>query len=199
MKNSKSQKENSNGIIRVLKIVLSVIFGSVAGPLELLCVGFIVKDKNPQIFWLIGGILVFSVVYLIVLFILNNLFHRKDYDGDKCRLIMRILAPISIFVTWFVIGKFLNNEGTVSSIFLAILFMVPNLPIFVPAVGGNSSGSSKKIRATTWNFGGYKETTYRDEDGNKVGEATSFDWGPVTDTTIKDKNGNETKIEHWKF
>jgi len=199
MKNSESREENSNEIIRFLKIVLSVIFGSVAGPLELLCVGFIIKDKSPQIFWLIGGIFVFSIVYLIVLFILNNLFHRKDYDGDKCWLIMRILAPISILVTWFVIGKFVNGGGTVSSIFLTLLFMVPNLPIFVPAIGGNSNGSSKKIRATTWDYGRYRETTYKDEDGNKVGTATSFDWGPVTDTTIKDKDGNKTKIEHWKF
>ena len=190
-------KENSKGITRILKIIFSIIVGIAAGPLELLWTGFLVKDKNSQILWLIGGILSFSIVYLIVLFILNNLFHRKDYEGDKCWLIARVLAPISILITWFIIGKY-NGDGNVSSVFLALFLMIPNIFFFVPA-GSGSNATNKKIKATTWNFGKYKETTFTDETGKKVGEVSSFDWGPVTDTTIKDKNGNKTKIEHWKL
>ena len=197
MNNEETSKENSKGITRILKIIFSIIVGIVAGPLELLWTGFLVKDKNSQILWLIGGILSFSIVYLIVLFILNNLFHRKDYDGDKCWLIARVLAPISILITWFIIGKY-NGDGNVSSVFLALFLMIPNIFFFVPA-GSGSNATNKKIKATTWNFGKYKETTFTDETGKKVGEVSSFDWGPVTDTTIKDKNGNRTKIEHWKL
>ena len=197
MNNGEAPKENPNGITRILKIIFSIIAGVVAGPLELLWTGFLVKDKSSQILWLIGGILSFSIVYLIVLFILNNLFHRKDYDGDKCWLIARILAPISILITWFIIGKY-NGDGNVSSVFLALFLMIPNLFFFVPA-GSGSNATNRKIKATTWNFGKYKETTFTDENGKKVGEVSSFDWGPVTDTTIKDKEGNKTKIEHWKL
>lgn len=197
MNNEETSKENSKGITRILKIIFSIIVGIVAGPLELLWTGFLVKDKNSQILWLIGGILSFSIVYLIVLFIVNNLFHRKDYDGDKCWLIARVLAPISILITWFIIGKY-NGDGNVSSVFLALFLMIPNIFFFVPA-GSGSNATNKKIKATTWNFGKYKETTFTDETGKKVGEVSSFDWGPVTDTTIKDKNGNKTKIEHWKL
>ena len=197
MNNEETSKENSKGITRILKIIFSIIVGIVAGPLELLWTGFLVKDKNSQILWLIGGILSFSIVYLIVLFIVNNLFHRKDYDGDKCWLIARVLAPISILITWFIIGKY-NGDGNVSSVFLALFLMIPNIFFFVPA-GSGSNATNKKIKATTWNFGKYKETTFTDETGKKVGEVSSFDWGPVTDTTIKDKNGNRTKVEHWKL
>ena len=197
MNNEETSKENSKGITRILKIIFSIIVGIAAGPLELLWTGFLVKDKNSQILWLIGGILSFSIVYLIVLFIVNNLFHRKDYDGDKCWLIARVLAPISILITWFIIGKY-NGDGNVSSVFLALFLMIPNIFFFVPA-GSGSNATNKKIKATTWNFGKYKETTFTDETGKKVGEVSSFDWGPVTDTTIKDKNGNRTKIEHWKL
>lgn len=197
MNNEETSKENSKGITRILKIIFSIIVGIAAGPLELLWTGFLVKDKNSQILWLIGGILSFSIVYLIVLFILNNLFHRKDYEGDKCWLIARVLAPISILITWFIIGKY-NGDGNVSSVFLALFLMIPNIFFFVPA-GSGSNATNKKIKATTWNFGKYKETTFTDETGKKVGEVSSFDWGPVTDTTIKDKNGNKTKIEHWKL
>ena len=197
MNNEETSKENSKGITRILKIIFSIIVGIVAGPLELLWTGFLVKDKNSQILWLIGGILSFSIVYLIVLFIVNNLFHRKDYDGDKCWLIARVLAPISILITWFIIGKY-NGDGNVSSVFLALFLMIPNIFFFVSA-GSGSNATNKKIKATTWNFGKYKETTFTDETGKKVGEVSSFDWGPVTDTTIKDKNGNRTKIEHWKL
>ena len=197
MNNEETSKENSKGITRILKIIFSIIVGIAAGPLELLWTGFLVKDKNSQILWLIGGILSFSIVYLIVLFIVNNLFHRKDYEGDKCWLIARVLAPISILITWFIIGKY-NGDGNVSSVFLALFLMIPNIFFFVPA-GSGSNATNKKIKATTWNFGKYKETTFTDETGKKVGEVSSFDWGPVTDTTIKDKNGNKTKIEHWKL
>ena len=197
MNNEETSKENSKGITRILKIIFSIIVGIVAGPLELLWTGFLVKDKNSQILWLIGGILSFSIVYLIVLFIVNNLFHSNYYDGDKCWLIARVLAPIIILSTWFIIGKY-NGDGNVSSVSLALFLMIPNIFFFVPA-GSGSNATNKKIKATTWNFGKYKETTFTDETGKKVGEVSSFDWGPVTDTTIKDKNGNRTKIEHWKL
>lgn len=195
MKKSKGKKQNNIG--RIIKIILSILLGIFTGPLEILCTGYIIKGKSLQLLWLIGAIFVFSILYLLLLYILNNLLHKKDDDGDKCWLILRILAPISIFVTWFLIAKY-NGDGNITSIIFSILFMLPNVLFFVPA-GSGSNTFSNRIRATTWNFGKYSETTYRDENGNKVGESKSFDWGPVRDTTIKDKNGNETKIEHWKF
>lgn len=197
MKKEKSRKKKTNQTIGILKVVFSVILGIVTGPLELLCAGLIIKGKDLQLLWLIGAIFVFSILYLLVLFFLNNFLHRKDDDGDKCWLIMRILAPISIFATWFLIAKY-NGDGNITSIIFAMLFMLPNVLFFVPA-GSDSGSSNKKIRATTWNFGKYSETTYRDEKGNKIAESTSFDWGPVRDTKIKDRDGNETNIEHWKF
>ncbi len=197
MTKKKSRKKEKNNIGRIFKIILSVLLGVITGPLELLCAGLIIKGKDLQLLWLIGAIFVFSILYLLVLFILTNLLHRKDDDYEKCWLIIRILAPISVFVTWFFIAKY-NGDGNITSIIFSTLFMLPNVLFFVPA-GGESSASSKKIRATTLNFGKYSETTYRDENGNKVAETKSFDWGPVRDTTIKDKDGNETKIEHWKL
>ena len=139
-----------------------------------------------------------------------NIKHKMQKD----RLYSSILYNILLFVLVFLVVKLNNDEGIVSCIFVGILLSLPSL-IFITRLnewdghgklGGESDSSSyqatkrkRKIRATTWDFGGYKETTYRDEDGNKIGRATTFDWGPVRDTTFKDKDGNETKVEHWKF
>lgn len=136
-----------------------------------------------------------------------------EYKMQQDRVFSGWLYNIIFIILMTIICKTLNNEGIISSILVALLVSIPSL-VLVPRMNKLSgfenfkdissysqseTPKSRKIRATTWDFGGYKETTYRDEYGNKVGEATSFDWGPVTDTTIKDKDGNKTKIEHWKF
>lgn len=138
----------------------------------------------------------------------SNIIYKMRED----RHFSAIFYNITLAIVVFIIVKLNNNESIFSSLFVAVILTLPSL-ILNPHIGGDdgygtgniapSSKSifpkTKKIRATTWDFGGYRETTYKDEDGNKVGTATSFDWGPVTDTTIKDKDGNKTKIEHWKF
>lgn len=134
------------------------------------------------------------------------------YKMREDRHFSAIFYNITLAIVVFIIVKFNNNESIFSSLFVAVILTLPSL-ILNPHIGGDTGYGTgdittssesiapkrKKIRATTWDFGGYRETTYKDEDGNKVGTATSFDWGPVTDTTIKDKDGNKTKIEHWKF
>ena len=134
------------------------------------------------------------------------------YKIKKDRVFSAILYNIIFFILVFLAVKFNNDEGIISCIFVAVLLSLPSLILITHLnewdgygkIGYDpsyavSTPKSKKIRATTWNYGRYSETTYRDEDGKKVGEATSFDWGPVKNTTIKDKDGNETKVEHWKF
>ena len=134
------------------------------------------------------------------------------YKMQKDRLFSDILYNIVLFILVFLVVKLNNDEGVVSCLFVAVLLCLPSLILITHLnewdgygkIGYNPSSSSstkknKKISATTWNYGRYSETTYHDEDGNKVGQATSFDWGPVRDTTFKDKDGNETKVEHWKF
>lgn len=136
-----------------------------------------------------------------------------EYKKQQDRVFSGWLYNIIFIILVTIVVKTLNNEGIISSIIVALLLSIPSF-ICTPRVNKLSgfenfkdtssfespqTSSSKRIKATTWDFGGFKETTYRDEYGNKVGEATSFDWGPVTDTTIKDKDGNKTKIEHWKF
>ena len=134
------------------------------------------------------------------------------YKMQKDRVIAAILYNLILFILVFLVVKFNNDEGIISCLFVALLLCLPSF-IFMPRlnewdgygkIGYNPSLEQKslkpkKIHATTWNYGRYSKTTYRDQDGNKVGEASSFDWGPVQDTTIKDKDGNETKFEHWKF
>ena len=134
------------------------------------------------------------------------------YKINKDRVFSAILYNIVFFVLVFLVVKFNNDEGIISCIFVAVLLSLPSLILITrlnewdgygkieydPSLA-SSTPKSRKIRATTWNYGRYSETTYRDENGNKVGEETSFDWGPVRNTTIKDKDGNETKVEHWKF
>ena len=135
-----------------------------------------------------------------------------EYKMQKDIVFSGWLYNIIFIIIMTFILKYLNNTGIISGVILALIVSIPSL-IFVPRLYmwdgyGNrdtyeknafsTPQKNKKIRAMTWDFGGYKETTYRDENGNKVGTATTFDWGPVTDTVIKDKDGNKTKIEHWK-
>lgn len=135
-----------------------------------------------------------------------------EYKMQQDRVFSGWLYNIIFIILMTIICKILNNEGIISSILVALLISIPSL-VLAPRmnklsgfenfkdISSNTNSQpqrSRKISAVTWDFGGYKETTYRDEDGNKVGEATSIDWGPVTDTTIKDKDGNKTTIEHWK-
>ena len=133
------------------------------------------------------------------------------YKMQKDRFISTILYNIIFFVLVYLVVKFNNDESFISCLFVAFLLTLPSLIImprlnewdghgkigYIPSE--QNKPKNRKIHATTWNFGKYSETTYRDDDGNKVAESTSFDWGPVKDTTIKDKDGNKTKIEHWKF
>lgn len=134
------------------------------------------------------------------------------YKVKKDRVFSAILYNIIFFILVFLVVKFNNDEGIISCLFVALLLSLPSLVLITHLnewdgygkIGYNpsfapSTPKNRKIRATTWNYGRYSETTYRDENGNKVGEETSFDWGPVRNTTIKDKDGNETKVEHWKF
>lgn len=142
---------------------------------------------------------------------------NAKYKMKKDRAFSVLIYNIIFAIAVFLYIKFNNNEGIITCLTLTLILVLPSLilrprPYYLwdgYGMVGNTdsilerinplSSKRRKIRATTWDFGGYKETTYRDEDGNKVGTATSFDWGPVTDTTIKDKDGNETKVEHWKF
>lgn len=139
------------------------------------------------------------------------------YKMKKDRAFSVLIYNIIFTIVMFVYIKF-NNKGIITCLIVTFILVLPslilrprpyylwdgygttgNIDSLLERINAPLSSKRRKIRATTWDFGGYKETTYRDEDGKKVGRATSFDWGPVTDTTIKDKNGNETKIEHWKL
>lgn len=135
-----------------------------------------------------------------------------EYKMQQDRVFSGLLYNIIFIILVTFVVKVLNNEGIISSVIIALLLSIPSF-ICTPRMNKlsgfenfkdissfekNQTPKSRKISAFTWDFGGYKETTYRDENGNKVGEVTSIDWGPVTDTTIKDKDGNKTKIEHWK-
>ena len=144
MDNNKRSTKKSNITIKIIKIIFSIILGVIAGPLELFWLKFIdVENRSFQIFWLIIGILSFSILYLVMLIILNKIINRNDHNSDKCWYIMRILAPISILITYFIIGK-INNEGTISCVILSIIFMIPNLPLFIPFELANGSSTSTK-------------------------------------------------------
>lgn len=189
--------------------VLSGIVGLLAGPLELLFVDVVLKNlvqnKINSLFWVLGSLAVFPIVYALGIFIVRLILYKKSYDFEKCWIIIRILAPISIFLTCFIINKFINHAGTISSIFQSLFFLGCNFLFFVVSDPGGdtegrvkSGGKTRKLRADTWSWRGLSETTFRDEDGNKVGTVSSIDHGFVKDTVIKDSNGNETRIEDWK-
>lgn len=114
------------------------------------------------------------------------------YKVKKDRVFSDILYNIIFFILVFLVVKFNNDEGIISCLFVALLLSLPSLVLITHLnewdgygkIGYNpsfapSTPKNRKIRATTWNYGRYSETTYRDENGNKVGEETSFDWGPV--------------------
>ena len=137
-----------------------------------------------------------------------NVEHQQAED----RIFLAQVYNISFIILMAIFIKFLNNEGIISSILSAIIIAIPTI-LFSPVVTKKLTGyerfgepssynfkpTSTKIKATTWNFGFYSETTYRDEYGKTIGKATSIDWGPVKDTTLEDENGNKTEMEHWKF
>ena len=137
-----------------------------------------------------------------------NVEHQQAED----RIFLALVYNISFIILMAIFIKFLNNEGIITSIISAIIIAIPTI-LFSPIVTNKLTGyerfgdptsynfkpTSTKIKATTWNFGFYSETTYRDEFGKTIGKATSFDWGPVKDTTLEDEHGNKTEMEHWKF
>ena len=137
-----------------------------------------------------------------------NVEHQQAED----RIFLALVYNISFIILMAIFIKFLNNEGIITSIISAIIIAIPTI-LFSPVVTKKLTGyerfgepssynfkpTSTKIKATTWNFGFYSETTYRDEFGKTIGKATSFDWGPVKDTTLEDEHGNKTEMEHWKF
>ena len=137
-----------------------------------------------------------------------NVEHQQAED----RIFLALVYNISFIILMTIFIKFLNNEGIITSIISAIIIAIPTI-LFSPIVTNKLTGyerfgdpssynfkpTSTKIKATTWNFGFYSETTYRDEFGKTIGKATSFDWGPVKDTTLEDEHGNKTEMEHWKF
>ena len=137
-----------------------------------------------------------------------NVEHQQAED----RIFLAQVYNISFIILMAIFIKFLNNEGIITSIISAIIIAIPTI-LFSPIVTNKLTGyerfgdpssynfkpTSTKIKATTWNFGFYSETTYRDEYGKTIGKATSIDWGPVKDTTLEDENGNKTEMEHWKF
>lgn len=137
-----------------------------------------------------------------------NVEHQQAED----RIFLALVYNISFIILMTIFIKFLNNEGIITSIISAIIIAIPTI-LFAPIVTNKLTGyerfgdpssynfkpTSTKIKATTWNFGFYSETTYRDEFGKTIGKVTSFDWGPVKDTTLEDEHGNKTEMEHWKF
>ena len=137
-----------------------------------------------------------------------NVEHQQAED----RIFLALVYNISFIILMTIFIKFLNNEGIITSIISAIIIAIPTI-LFSPIVTNKLTGyerfgdpssynfkpTSTKIKATTWNFGFYSETTYRDEFGKTIGKVTSFDWGPVKDTTFEDEQGTKTEMEHWKF
>ena len=137
-----------------------------------------------------------------------NVEHQQAED----RIFLALVYNISFIILMTIFIKFLNNEGIITSIISAIIIAIPTI-LFSPIVTNKLTGyerfgdpssynfkpTSTKIKATTWNFGFYSETTYRDEFGKTIGKVTSFDWGPVKDTTLEDEHGNKTEMEHRKF
>ena len=137
-----------------------------------------------------------------------NVEHQQAED----RIFLAQVYNISFIILMAIFIKFLNNEGIITSIISAIIIAIHTI-LFSPIVTNKLTGyerfgdpssynfkpTSTKIKATTWNFGFYSETTYRDEFGKTIGKVTSFDWGPVKDTTFEDEQGTKTEMEHWKF
>lgn len=137
-----------------------------------------------------------------------NVEHQQAED----RIFFAQVYNISFIILMAILIKFLNNEGIITSIISAIIIAIPTI-LFSPVVTKKLTGyerfgdpssynfkpTSTKIKATTWNFGFYSETTYRDEFGKTIGRATSIDWGPVKDTTLENEHGNKTDMEHLKF
>ena len=179
------------------------------------------------VFFLIYRLLIFIIQKILIK--INVLKYIPDYFANdefkkireklnvehqqaKDRIFLALVYNISFIILMAIFIKFLNNEGIITSIISAIIIAIPTI-LFSPIVTNKLTGyerfgdpssynfkpTSTKIKATTWNFGFYSETTYRDEFGKTIGKATSFDWGPVKDTTLEDEHGNKTEMEHWKF
>lgn len=186
--------------------IITLIFGILMGLLTLPIISLFPSDGNLSFWQYIGYLFIYSILVRLAIYLFQKILIKKadkNYHGDAIdtRFFSNILYTVTLLVVLILLIHFANDDGWFSSILAGILLTVPALIINIASNGsdGDTSTKTRKISATTWNYGRYKETTYRDDLGNKVGTATSFDWGPVKNTTIKDKDGNETKIEHWKF
>lgn len=186
--------------------IFTLIFGIVMGLLAFPIINLFPSDGNLSFWQYMLYLFIYSLLVRFAIYLFQKILIKKsakDYYGDDVdiRFFSNILYAVTLLLFLVLVIHFANDDGWVSSILAGILLAIPALIVNVASNGtdGNSSTKTRKISATTWNFGRYKETTYRDDKGNKVGTATSFDWGPVKDTTYKDKDGNETKVEHWKF
>lgn len=194
----------------ILAKVLTAVSGIAAGPLEILFVDVVlntcVKNEVNSFFWVLGALVAFPVIYAILILIIKLIILRDYHDFDDYWLAIGIISLISVFVTCFGIEKFVNGSGIfkciVNSTFFTMCSFMFNI-VFV--AGGGSHMESienavpRKIRANTWSYRGMSETTYRDDNGNKVGTVSSIDHGFVKDTVIRDKDGNiVSEIEDWK-
>lgn len=186
--------------------VITLIFGALMGLLAFPIISLFPSDGNLSFWQYMGYMLIYSILVRLAIYLFHKLLTKKagkNYNGDSIdiRFFSNILYVVTLLIFIILVIHFVNNDGWISSILAGILLAIPALIVNIASNGSDGSTATKtrKISATTWDFGRYKETTYRDDKGNKVGTATSFDWGPVQDTTYKDKDGNETKVERWKF
>lgn len=199
---SKKKKKDATMKINIITLIFGVLMGLLAFPIISLF-----PSEGSLSFW---QYMIYLFIYSILVRLAIYLFHKllikkagKNYNGDSIdiRFFSNILYAVTLLVFLILVIHFVNDDGWFSSILAGILLAIPALIVNIASNGndGDTTTKTRKISATTWDFGRYKETTYHDDRGNKVGTATSFDWGPVKDTTYKDKDGNETKVEHWKF
>ena len=143
-----------------------------------------------------------------------NIQYQKQLDRYKA-----VICYIVIWMLFWFIGSLVSGEGIFTSLFMTFVFGIIPFLIVVPLPPEEYTGSSssdgirgsisnakaniqRKIYATTWNYGkNYSETTFRDENGKKVGTSSTLKWTDgYSETTIKDKDGNKTgSIDHFKF
>ncbi len=143
-----------------------------------------------------------------------NISYQKEMD----RYIASICYFVVVTLYWF-IGSLVSGEGFFAALFITFIWGILPMCVVVPLAPIEYTGSDnsdgiregiaktkaniqRKIYATTWSFGkNYSETTFRDEDGKKVGTSSTLKWTDgYSETTIKDKDGNKTgSIDHFKF
>ena len=144
-----------------------------------------------------------------------NIQYQKQMDRYKARICYMV-----IWILFWFIASLVSGHGIFTALFMTFVFgILPFLIVVAPLPPEEYTGSSssdgirgsisntkaniqRKIYATTWRFGkNYSETTFRDENGKKVGTSSTLKWTDgYSETTIKDKDGNKTgSIDHFKF